>query len=101
MIRARTRDAASAGPSGHPRVVGGRPLHKATVTGWPDPLAIADHDGPSRQHGVGLADDLPALVAAVVDVHVMRRGRDRPRHARVVDHEVRVRPDRNRALAWI
>ena len=63
-----------AGRSGQPRVVGGGALHEAAVALRPRELAVADDDRPAAQHDVGRALHRAALVARVVDVHVVGRG---------------------------
>ncbi len=64
-------------------------------------LPVVDHDPPARQHRPHPAGDLPALVAGVVDVHVVRRRRQHLRRGRVVDDDVRVRARGDRALARV
>jgi hypothetical protein len=64
-------------------------------------LAVADDDRPARQDDVGAALDLTALVARVVDVHVVGRRADRSLRRRIVDDEVRVGADRDRTFPGI
>src|SRR4051794_27306669 len=81
-----------------PGVVGRAALEEPPVAPAALELAVLHDHRPATQHDVRPALDLPALVAAVVHVHVVAAGADRALAVRVVDHEVRVRADRNRAL---
>ena len=84
-------------PSGRSRR--GRRLMNRPGPLVPRERAVPDDDRAARQDDVTGALDGPALVARVVDVHVVGRRRDRPLAGRVVDDEVGVRADRDRALA--
>src|SRR4051812_11656471 len=79
-------------------VIGGGALDEPAGALLPGEVAIADDDRPPRQDDVAATLDRPALVARVVDVHVVGPRRDRPLAVRVVDDDVRVRADRDSAL---
>src|SRR3954454_2118592 len=76
-----------------PGVLGRPALEELPVALAAGELAIAHHHRPAAEHDVRAALDLPALIAAVVDVHVVAPRADRPLATRVVDHEVGVRAD--------
>src|SRR3990172_5874605 len=84
--------------SGAAGEVGRRPLDETTVAARPDPLAVADDDRAAAHHDVRRALDLAALVARVVDVHVVGGCADRAPAVRVVDDDVGIGADRDRAL---
>src|SRR5450756_138599 len=52
--------------------------------------AVGDDDVAPLQHGLDAALDASALIAAVVDVHVVGRGGDRPLRLRVENDQVGV-----------
>src|SRR6266566_4843090 len=54
------------------------PLKEAAGALAAEELAVADQHVAALQHDLGNAADGPALIAAVVDAHVMRRCRQRP-----------------------
>src|SRR5436190_1889644 len=87
-----------AGRSADPGVVGGRPLDELPCALAAGELPIADDHRAAAEDDVRPALDLASLIAGVVDVHVMRLRADRVPRVRVVDHEVGVRADRDRAL---
>src|SRR3954447_16467814 len=64
--------------SGKTGVVRRGALDELAMALAPGELAVADHDGAAAQHDVGPALDLAALVARVIDVHVVGLRRDRP-----------------------
>ena len=72
-------------------VIGDRALDEAAIALATGELPVADDDRAARQHDIAGTLDLAALVARVVDVHVVRRGRDGAAPLRVVDDEVGVR----------
>src|SRR4051812_10966543 len=84
--------------SAHPGVIGRRPLDEPAIALSPRELTVADDDRAARQDDVAAALDGSALVAGVVDVHVMGGRGDRVSPVRVVDDDVGVGPDRDRAL---
>src|ERR1022692_1459139 len=64
-------------------------------------LAVAYQDVAPLQHDLGHAADGTALVAAVVDAHVVRRRGQRPARRGVEDDDVGVRAGRQRSLARV
>src|SRR5262245_43531624 len=97
----RVRAPAVISGSGQPREVGRRTLDEPTGALAPGERPIADDDGAPAHDDVAAALDGAALVAGVVDRHVVRLRRDRVLAARVVDDEVGVRTDRDRTLSRI
>src|SRR6478752_5169603 len=93
-----SRSAATVIPatSRHPREVRGRALDEPSGALATGELAVAHDDRAARQHDLRRALDLATLVAGVVDVHVVGARRDRVPARWVVDHDVRVRADRDR-----
>src|SRR5688500_10061812 len=73
-------------------------LEEAAVAGGAQPFVAVHDDLPARQDDLRLAGHLAALVARVVDVHVVSLGRDGVPGSRVVDDEVRIGPDPDGAL---
>src|SRR5258706_791158 len=84
--------------SGHPGEVGRGPLDELAVTPAPGERAVADDDRAPAQDDVRPAADLTTLVARIVDVHVVGLRADRAGRVRVVDDEIGIRSDRDRAL---
>ena len=71
-----------------------------SASGWPSPCrrCPAMIAAAAGEDALDTAGDLHALVAGVVDGHVVRRGGDRLGGGRVVDDDVGVRADGDRAL---
>src|SRR6476660_1518961 len=84
-----------------PGEVGRGALHELAGALPPGELAVPDDDRAARQDDVGPALDRAALVARVVDVHVVGLRADHAGRVRVVDDEIGVRADRDRALLRI
>src|SRR5512141_3172759 len=74
--------------SAEPGVIGGRPLEVAAVARPAGELPVPDDHRAARHDDVAGTLDDAALVARVVDVHVVRAGGDRPPAVRVVDQDV-------------
>src|SRR5690606_8047409 len=68
------------------------------AAGVADELAVPHGHLPAHRDDAGAAIDLHALEGAVVDVHLVRLGADRAAVRRVVDDDVGVRADGDRAL---
>src|SRR5204863_4307859 len=81
----------------HSGVIGGRSFDESSGALPAGELPIANDHRTALEDDVRAALDLAALVDRVVDVHVMRLRADRVLRVRVVDHEVGVRADRDRA----
>src|SRR6266699_1531258 len=77
------------------------PLKEAAGALAAEEAAVADQHIAALQHDLGDAEDGPALVAAVVDVHVVGRRGQRPARCRVEDDDVGVSAGREGALARV
>src|SRR3954453_14846278 len=91
----------SAGRLAGAREVGSGALDEPARALAPRELAVPDDDVPTAEHDVRAALDLAALVDRVVDVHVVRLRGDRMPAIRVVDHDVGVATNGDRALLGI
>src|SRR5712692_3811724 len=76
-----------------------RAFEERPRTRSPDECPVLDHEPAARQHGVGRAGHLPALVRVVVHVHVQRARGERDGAVRIEDDDVGVGAGRDRALA--
>src|SRR5262245_42729776 len=83
---------------GEARVVRDRTLEEPARALLPGELAVPDDHRAAAHDHVRAALDRAALVARVIDGHVVGFRRDRVLPVRVVDHDVGVRPDRDGAL---
>src|SRR6185369_4835397 len=75
------------------------PLQELPHSLLPDVLPFLDHQLAAREDRLRRPFHLPALIAGVVDVHVVRRRADGELLVRVEDHDVGVGADGDRALA--
>src|SRR5690242_19795016 len=78
-----------------------RAAHETARARRADELTVVDEHGAAQEDVLGRADDLGALVEAVIALRMVRRGRDRLPPLGVEDDEVGVRSDRDRPLARI
>src|SRR5262245_38534080 len=85
----------------HPGVVRRGALQELAGALGPRERAVPDHHRASAHDHVGAALDGAALVARVVDGHVVRLRRDRVLPVWVVDDQVGIGADRDRALLRI
>lgn len=75
-------------------------LQKLAVAQLADELAISNLYRSSDGDVAWPAFQCPAFERAVVDVHLLRSLRNRPSEFRIVDDQVGIATQRDRALAW-